>query len=69
MAPVNKSKLKAKSVPINLFGALEGMDGNPQTPQEFDDSPHDEDEVFFKADADATEVRIRPSSPCRAHRH
>lgn len=69
MAPVKKSKLKAKIVPVNLFGALEGMDGNPQTPREFDDSPHDEDEVFFKADVDATEVLIYSSPPFHAHLH
>jgi hypothetical protein len=58
MAPVKKSRMKVKVVPINLYGALEGMDGNPQTPQEFDDSPHEDDEVFFKADEEDDKVFI-----------
>ena len=32
------------------------QDGNPASPQEFDVSPHDEGEVYFKADDDASKV-------------
>lgn len=51
---------KAAAVGINaanMFAAIEKMDGNPQSPTEFDDSPHDGDEVYFKADEEESEVR------------
>lgn len=59
------NKAKARPTVIATYEVLAGMDGNPATPQEFDDSPHDEDEVFFKADEDATKVYLISSQVFR----
>jgi hypothetical protein len=42
---------------LNLYSAISKMTGNPNSPAEFDASPHDDDELFFKADEDTSEVR------------
>jgi hypothetical protein len=52
---INKSK--ARELVINTYEVIAGIDGNPNSPAEFDESPHGDDELFFKADDDATEVR------------
>jgi hypothetical protein len=54
------NKAKARASVVATYEVLAGMDGNPSTPKEFDDSPHDDDETFFKAEEDATEVRVLP---------
>jgi hypothetical protein len=57
MAPSKESKTTSTMpLPANLYASLEGIDGNPRTPAEFDMSPHEEGEFFFRADDDATEV-------------
>jgi len=48
---INKGKPR-----VLTYELLADMTGNPATAQEFDDSPHDEKEVFFTANDDATEV-------------
>jgi hypothetical protein len=50
------NKAKKREVIINTYEVIAGMDGNPNSPAEFDESPHDDKELFFKADEDATEV-------------
>lgn len=58
---INKAKArepKTKDViVVNNYAVIADMDGNPNSPQEFDESHHDEGELYFKADEDATEVR------------
>jgi hypothetical protein len=51
------NKAKARPTVIATYEVLAGMDGNPNTPKEFDEDPHTDGEVFFKADDDATKVR------------
>jgi len=63
------NKAKARATVITTYEVLAGMDGNPNTPKEFDESPHDDDEVYFKADDDATQVRRLPPSPHQLHFH
>jgi hypothetical protein len=57
----NKSKVREPMTKdvfvVNAFAVIAEMDGNPNSPEEFDRSPHDDDELFFKADENATEVR------------
>jgi hypothetical protein len=50
------NKAKKREVVINTYEVIADMDGNPNTPAEFDDSPHDDEELFFKADENATQV-------------
>jgi hypothetical protein len=50
------NKAKARTAVFATYEVLSGMDGNPNTPKEFDESHHDDDEVYFRADDDATQV-------------
>ena len=50
------NKAKARTAVVATYEVLSGMDGNPNTPKEFDESHHDDDELFFKTDEDATQV-------------
>ncbi len=50
------NKAKARTAVFATYEVLSGMDGNPNTPKEFDESHHDDDEVYFRADIDATQV-------------
>ncbi|KAN0122759.1 hypothetical protein V8E51_001085 [Hyaloscypha variabilis] len=50
------NKAKARPTVIATYEVLAGMDGNPNTPKEFDEDPHTDGEVFFKAEDDATKV-------------
>jgi hypothetical protein len=59
------NKAKARATVITTYEVLAGMDGNPNTPKEFDESPHTDEELFFKADDDATQVCTLPPSPRR----
>ena len=55
---INKSqKVKQADVKINVYELLDGKDGNPQSPAEHDGAAGYEDEMYFKADEDADEVR------------
>lgn len=65
MAPPKKGSGKQKTAKSqaaaaggNPFAIIERMDGNPASPEEFDASPHDEDEFYFKADDEASDVCI-----------
>ncbi|CZR62998.1 uncharacterized protein PAC_12895 [Phialocephala subalpina] len=54
----SKENVKAtsnKAFAENPFAAIEKMDGNPMTPQEFDEYEHGEEEFYFRADDDAPE--------------
>jgi hypothetical protein len=51
-------KSKKRQVVINTYEIIADMDGNPNSPAEFDKSPHDEGELYFKADEGATKVRF-----------
>jgi hypothetical protein len=55
------NKAKARPTVIATYEVLAGMDGNPNTPKEFDEDPHTDGEVFFKAEDDATKVCRRSS--------
>ena len=57
------NKAKGRATVVTTYEVLSGMDGNPNTPKEFDESPHNDDEVYFKADGDATQVCRNPPSP------
>ena len=57
------NKAKARATVIATYEVLAGMDGNPITPKEFDESPHSGEELFFKADDDATQVCTITPSP------
>jgi len=50
------NKAKPRPTVLATYEVLAGMDGNPNTPKEFDEDPHTDGEVFFKADEDATKV-------------
>jgi hypothetical protein len=61
---INKAKSrepKAKDMSmVNNYAVIADMDGNPNSPQEFDESHHSEGEFHFKADENATEVCALP---------
>jgi hypothetical protein len=53
-----KVKQPSEGKSNNLYIAIAAMDGNAGTPVEFEAEDPAADEVFFKADEDATEVRM-----------
>jgi hypothetical protein len=52
----------------NLYNAIAAMDGNASSPVEFEAENPGPDELYFKADEDADEVRVT-WSPSNSERH
>lgn len=62
-ATTGKAKAKAAANPsssssANQYGILLGMDGNPRTPAEFDQTNHSDVEMYFNPSDEATDVSL-----------
>lgn len=56
-----KAKAKAAVHPPpggNQYGVLLGMDGNPSSPAEFDQTNHSDAEMYFNPSEEATDVSL-----------
>ncbi len=53
-----KQKVKQSQENGNRFDVIQDIDGNPQSPADFDKEPHGDDELYFQPAENASEVSL-----------